>query len=161
MERATSYGIQKTFVLSGEIKGTINAPMETITLLETTDPRFVRRLARAINAECAANGFYSGFGVTPEMHCGQRKFFGHVKVIGGRLMARRHGARMAIAIRLNTLWTLPARITLTAMGTARFTLRAGHEILLLSRDSLECDFASGSHPYALPVLGKQEASAVA
>lgn len=64
-----------------------------MTLLETTDPRFVRRLARAINAECAANGFYSGFGVTPEMHCGQRKFLGHVKVIGGRLMAREVGAQ--------------------------------------------------------------------
>lgn len=62
------------------------------TLLETTDLRFVRRLAREINRECAANGFYSGFGVTPEMGCGQRKFFGHVKVIKGRLMAREVGA---------------------------------------------------------------------
>jgi hypothetical protein len=69
--------------------------METITqtLLAFDSPTYVRRLARAINAECGANGFYSGFGVTPEMQWGQRKFFGHVKVIGGRLMAREVGAQ--------------------------------------------------------------------
>lgn len=55
--------------------------------LETTDPRFVRRLAKAINRECCMNGFYSSFGVTPEMECGSRKFIGHVKVVKGRLMA--------------------------------------------------------------------------
>lgn len=61
------------------------------TLLSPTDPRFVRRLARAINRECAANGFYSSFGVTSEMPFGSRKFFGSVKVVRGRLMAREVG----------------------------------------------------------------------
>lgn len=65
--------------------------MNNPNLLPTDDPRFVRRLARAINAECGANGFYSGHGVTPEMQCGQRKFFGHVKTVAGRLMAREVG----------------------------------------------------------------------
>ncbi len=60
-------------------------------LLENTDPKFVRRLAREINRECCANGFYSSFGVTPEMGGGSRKFFGHVKVVKGRLMAREVG----------------------------------------------------------------------
>lgn len=48
---------------------------------------YVMRLARAINLNCRVNGFYSSFGVTPEMECGSRKFCGHVKVIRGRLMA--------------------------------------------------------------------------
>lgn len=62
-----------------------------IDILELTDPRFVRRLARAINAECAANGFYSSFGVSPDAGFGSRKFFGRVKVARGRLMAREVG----------------------------------------------------------------------
>jgi hypothetical protein len=61
------------------------------TQLDTTAPRFVRRLARAINAECAANGFYSSFGVSPDADFGSRKFFGHVKAVRGRLMAREVG----------------------------------------------------------------------
>ncbi len=70
-----------------------SATAQTAQLLQPTDPLYVRRLARAIRAECAANGFYSGFGVTPEMQCGQRKFHGHVRIIGGRLMAREVGAQ--------------------------------------------------------------------
>ncbi len=65
--------------------------MKTHTLLSPTDPLYIRRLARAINAECAANGFYSGWGVTPEMQCGQRKFYGYVRVVRGRLMAHEVG----------------------------------------------------------------------
>ena len=62
--------------------------MRTLTLLESTDPVYVRRLAKAINRECCMDGFYSSFGVTPEMGCGSRKFHGQVKVVKGRLMAR-------------------------------------------------------------------------
>ena len=60
-------------------------------ILDSADPRFVRRLARAINADCAANGFYSSFGVAPGAGFGSRKFIGHVKVVRGRLMAREVG----------------------------------------------------------------------
>ncbi len=60
---------------------------QKLEVLDTTDPRFVRRLAKAINRECALNGFYSSYGIAPETG-GSRKFHGHVEVVKGRLMAR-------------------------------------------------------------------------
>jgi hypothetical protein len=64
--------------------------MATI-ILEPTDIRFVRRLAREINRECASDGFYSSFGVPAEAAFGSRKFFGSVRVRRGRLLAREVG----------------------------------------------------------------------
>jgi hypothetical protein len=66
------------------------------SVLDTTHPTFVRRLAKAINSECAANGFYSGWGVTPEMGGGQRKFHGHVTVRKGRLLALEVSSRAIV-----------------------------------------------------------------
>lgn len=57
-------------------------------LLETTHPKFVRRLAREIRLRCGCDGFYSGFGCVTT---GQRKFTGQVSVRKGRLIAHEVG----------------------------------------------------------------------
>ncbi|OAM91762.1 hypothetical protein OH491_24940 [Termitidicoccus mucosus] len=92
-------------------------------LLDTTDPRFIRRLAKEINLHCEEHGFYSDFGVTSEMKCGSRKFHGHVKVAKGRLMARE--------IRIGTLnqgWTIDLTGVESVEGNGQGTIYASRRL---------------------------------